>query len=308
MSDLLAQIDGSRSSSHELGDNSGAARLDTIGVIGAGVMGVGLAQALAQNGLRTLLIDISDSVLKSALGQIRNGVRLARLLQKNLHGSPEEILGRIRVSTDYAVLREADFVIENVIEQVEVKAEVYRQLDAICSPQCVFAANTSAIPITRIAAMTSRPAQVLGMHFMNPVALKPAVEVIRGYHTNDGTIATATQLLCLMGKKAIRVGDSPGFVSNRVLMLTINEAIFLVQENVAAPEVVDEIFKSCFEHKMGPLETGDLIGLDTILLSLEVLFDEFKDTKFRPCPLLKKMVDAGLHGRKNGRGFYSYED
>jgi 3-hydroxybutyryl-CoA dehydrogenase len=288
--------------------NSGAARLETIGVIGAGVMGVGLAQALAQSGLRTLLIDVSDLILESALGQIKNGLRFARLMQKNLRGSPEEILRHIQTSADYAVLCDADFVIENVTEQVAVKTEVYRQLDAICPPQCVFAANTSAIPITRIAAMTTRPAKVIGMHFMNPVPLKTAVEVIRGYHTSDETIATATRLLALMGKKAILVGDSPGFVSNRVLMLTINEAIFLVQEKVATPEAVDEIFKSCFEHKMGPLETADLIGLDTILFSLEVLCDEFKDSKFRPCPLLKQMVNAGLHGRKNGHGFYRYED
>jgi 3-hydroxybutyryl-CoA dehydrogenase len=290
------------------GENPGAARLETIGVIGAGVMGVGLAQALAESGLRTLLIDISDFILESALGQIRNGVRLARLLQKNLRASPEQILEHIQVSVDYAVLGQADLVIENVTEQVGVKTEVYRRLDAICPPPCVFAANTSAIPITRIAAMTSRPAKVVGMHFMNPVSLKTAVEVIRGYHTSDETIATATRLLALMDKKAILVGDSPGFVSNRVLMLTINEAIFLVQEKVATPEVVDEIFRNCFEHKMGPLETADLIGLDTILLSLEVLYDEFKDSKFRPCPLLKHMVNAGLRGRKNGRGFYSYED
>jgi 3-hydroxybutyryl-CoA dehydrogenase len=290
------------------GDNSGATRLETIGVIGAGVMGVGLAQALAQSGLRTLLIDICDSILESALVQIKNSLRFARLLQKNLSGSSEEILSHIQVSADYAVLREADFVIENVTEQVGVKAEVYRRLDAICPPQCVFAANTSAIPITRIAAMTSRPACVVGMHFMNPVPLKTAVEVIRGHHTSDETIAVANQLLALMGKKAILVGDSPGFVSNRVLMLTINEAIFLVQEKVATPEVVDEIFKNCFEHKMGPLETADLIGLDTILFSIEVLYDEFKDSKFRPCPLLKQMVNAGLRGRKNGRGFYSYAD
>jgi 3-hydroxybutyryl-CoA dehydrogenase len=289
-------------------NNSGTARLETIGVIGAGVMGVGLAQTLAQSGLCTLLIDVSDSILESALGQIRNGVRFARLLQKNSSSSPEEILGRIQVSANYAVLREADFVIENVTEQIGIKTEVYRRLDAICPPQCVFAANTSAIPITRIAAMTGRPAQVVGMHFMNPVPLKTAVEVIRGYHTSDETLGTATRLLALMGKKAILVGDSPGFVSNRVLMLTINEAIFLVQEKVATPEVVDEIFKNCFEHKMGPLETADLIGLDTILFSIEVLYDEFKDSKFRPCPLLKQMVDAGLRGRKSGRGFYSYAD
>src|ERR1051326_3235104 len=218
------------------------------------------------------------------------------------------IAQNIKVSADYDVLRDADFVVENVTEKFEVKTQVYRQLDAICPPQCVFAANTSAIPITRIGAMTNRPTQVLGMHFMNPVPLKTAVEVIRGYHTSDTTIAVATRLLGLMGKKAILVNDSPGFVSNRVLMLTINEAIFLVQEKVASPEVVDDIFKNCFEHKMGPLETADLIGLDTILFSIEVLYDEFKDSKFRPCPLLRQMVDAGLHGRKTGRGFYSYED
>lgn len=289
-------------------DNSSLPRLETIGVIGAGVMGVGLAHALAQSGLRTLLIDVSDSVLQSALGQIRNNIRFQRLFQKNQGSGPEEILGRIKVSADYDVLQDADFVVENVTEKLAIKTEVYRRLDAICPPRCVFAANTSAIPITRIGAMTSRPAQVLGMHFMNPVPLKTAVEVIRGYHTSDDTIATAARLLGLMGKKAILVNDSPGFVSNRVLMLTINEAIFLVQENVAAPEVVDEIFKNCFEHKMGPLETADLIGLDTILFSIEVLYDELKDSKFRPCPLLKKMVDAGLHGRKSGRGFYSYEN
>ena len=290
------------------GDNPGLPRLETIGVIGAGVMGVGLAHALAQSGLRTLLLDVSDSILESALGQIKNNARFQRLFHKNQGSGPEEILARIKVSTDYEVLRDADFVIENVTEKFEVKTEVYRRLDAICPPQCVFAANTSAIPITRIGAMTGRPTQVLGMHFMNPVPLKTAVEVIRGYHTSDATIATATRLLGLVGKKAILVNDSPGFVSNRVLMLTINEAIFLVQEKVASAEVVDDIFKNCFEHKMGPLETADLIGLDTILFSIEVLYDEFKDSKFRPCPLLRQMVDAGLHGRKSGRGFYCYED
>jgi 3-hydroxybutyryl-CoA dehydrogenase len=290
------------------GEKSGMVRLETVGVIGAGVMGVGLAHALAQSGLRTLLIDVSDAVLESALEQIRNNIRFQRLFQKNAGGAPEEILRHIKVSTRYDVLCEADFVIENVTEKLETKTEVYRRLDVICPAPCVFAANTSAIPITRIAALTDRPAQVLGMHFMNPVPLKAAVEVIRGYHTSDETIATATRLLSLMGKKAIVVRDSPGFVSNRVLMLTINEAIFLVQEKVAPPEMVDEIFKSCFEHRMGPLETADLIGLDTILFSIEVLYDEFKDSKFRPCPLLRQMVDAGLHGRKSGRGFYNYQD
>ncbi|HEV3038323.1 MAG TPA: 3-hydroxyacyl-CoA dehydrogenase NAD-binding domain-containing protein [Candidatus Angelobacter sp.] len=290
------------------GEKPGLTHLDIIGVIGAGVMGVGLAHALAQAGLRTLLIDISDSILESALGQIRNNIRLQRLFNKNTGSGPEEILGRIKISADYDLLREADFVVENVTEKLAVKTDVYRRLDQICPPHCIFAANTSAIPITRIGAMTRRPAHVLGMHFMNPVPLKTAVEVIRGYHTSDETIAMATRLLNLMGKRPIVVRDSPGFVSNRVLMLTINEAIFLVQEKVAPPEVVDDIFKNCFEHKMGPLETADLIGLDTILFSIEVLYDEFKDSKFRPCSLLRQMVDAGLRGRKSGKGFYNYDD
>ncbi len=294
---------------NHFGEDSSPVPLKTIGVIGAGVMGTGLAQALAQSRLCALLIDVSDSVLKAALGQIKSNIRFQRLFQKNAGaGGSEDVLGRIKTSTDYDVLKEADFVIENVTEKITIKAEVYRRLDAICPPQCIFAANTSAIPITRIAAITNRPTQVLGMHFMNPVPLKPAVEVIRGYHTSDQTLGTAIQVLGVMGKKGIVVGDSPGFVSNRVLMLTINEAIFLVQERVAPAEGVDEIFKNCFEHKMGPLETADLIGLDTILLSIEVLYDEFKDSKFRPCPLLRQMVDAGLHGRKSGRGFYNYED
>lgn len=292
----------------QAGETEDRSRLETIGVVGAGVMGVGLAHALAQSGLCTLLVDISDAILESALGQIRNNIRFQRLFHKNSGSGPEEILGRIKVSADYDILQGADFVVENVTEKLAVKTDVYRRLDQICPPHCIFAANTSAIPITRIGALTRRPTRVLGMHFMNPVPLKTAVEVIRGYHTSDGTITAATRLLDLMGKKPIVVRDSPGFVSNRVLMLTINEAIFLVQEKVAPPEVVDDIFKNCFEHKMGPLETADLIGLDTILLSIEVLYDEFKDNKFRPCPLLRQMVDAGLHGRKSGRGFYSYED
>ena len=171
----------------------------------------------------------------------------------------------------------------------------------------MFAANTSAIPITRIASLTRRPARVIGMHFMNPVPLKPVVEVIRGYYTADETVALAQGLLAGMGKEGVVVNDSPGFVSNRVLMLTINEAIFLLHEGVAAAEDVDKIFKGCFGHKMGPLETADLIGLDTILLSIEVLYESFNDSKYRPCPLLKKMVDAGLYGQKSGQGFYTYQ-
>ncbi len=222
--------------------------------------------------------------------------------------SPREVLDRITFTTDYELLHEVDFVIENVTESWSVKAKVYPKLDNICSKESVFAVNTSTIPITRIASLTGRATQIIGMHFMNPVPLKPVVEVIRGYHTSDETINTAKKLLQQMGKEGIVVNDSPGFVSNRVLMLTINEAIYLQQEQVATAEDVDRIFKTCFGHKMGPLETADLIGLDTILYSLESLHDSFKDSKYRPCPLLIKMVDAGLYGQKSGKGFYHYSD
>jgi len=196
--------------------------------------------------------------------------------------------------------------VENVVEKWDVKEDVYARIDAICPDRCVFAANTSAISITRIASATQRADKVVGMHFMNPVPMKKTVEVIRGYHSSDATMEIAQQFLTQMGKEGIVVNDSPGFVSNRVLMLTVNEAIFLVQDQVSSAQDIDQIFKSCFGHQMGPLETADLIGLDTILYSIEVLYESFNDSKYRPCPLLKKMVDAGLYGRKSGRGFYTY--
>jgi len=199
-------------------------------------------------------------------------------------------------------------VIENVTEKWEVKKKVHEQIDAVRRPDCVVAANTSAIPITKIASVTRDASRVVGMHFMNPVPLSSTVEVIRGYHTSDDTLARAKTLLASMNKEGIVVRDMPGFVSNRVLMLMINEAIWLVQDRVAPPEDVDKLFKSCFGHKMGPLETADLIGLDTILYSIEILYDSFNDSKYRPSPLLKEMVAAGLYGRKSGRGFYAYDD
>jgi 3-hydroxybutyryl-CoA dehydrogenase len=278
-----------------------------VGVIGAGVMGVGLAQNLAQTEHSVVLIDISEEVLERAKQEIKNNVRFQGFFQKSdKQSQPEEICDRIKFSTDYQVLQDAEFVIENVTEKWHIKQEVYERIDKICLPESVFAANTSAISITRIAGVTQRPDRVLGMHFMNPVPMKSMVETIKGYHTSEEAIATAQKLLSQMGKEAILVNDSPGFVSNRVLMLTINEAIYLLQEQVASASEVDRIFKSCFGHKMGPLETADLIGLDTILFSIEVLYESFNDSKYRPCNLLKKMVDAGLYGRKNGKGFYSY--
>ena len=281
--------------------------IQTVGVIGAGVMGVGVAQNLAQTGHHAVLLDISDDILERAKQEIKNNIRFQGFFNKNEKADrPNDILDKITFSSNYQFLEKAEFVVENITEKWDIKKEVYSKIDAICPAETIFAANTSAISITRIASATKRADRVIGIHFMNPVPMKPVVEMIRGYHTSEQTIETATKLLAKMGKESILVNDSPGFVSNRVLMLTVNEAIFLLQDGVASAEQVDKIFKSCFGHKMGPLETADLIGLDTILFSIEVLYESFNDSKYRPCPLLKKMVDAGLHGRKSGKGFYTY--
>ncbi len=281
--------------------------LHNTGVIGAGVMGAGVAQSLAQAGYAVILVDVTQAALNQAKAEIRRGARFYHMLKPSGQPQdPDEVIGRITFTTDLAALTPAEFVIENVTEDWAVKRPVYLALDRVCPAACIFAANTSAIPITQIASATGRPDRVLGMHFMNPVPQKDTVEVIRGYHTSQATLAAALALLHVMGKEGIVVNDSPGFVSNRILMLTVNEAIWVVQEGVASAEDVDKIFKQCFGHKMGPLETGDLIGLDTILLSLEVLYDQFGDTKFRACPLLRKMVNAGLLGRKSGQGFFQY--
>ncbi|MEG5035153.1 3-hydroxyacyl-CoA dehydrogenase NAD-binding domain-containing protein [Microcoleus sp. AT3-D2] len=282
--------------------------IQVVGVVGAGVMGIGVAQNLAQTGYQVILVDISEEILENAKQEIKKNIRFQTLFNKEKKvGSPDDILKKITFSTNYKLLDSADFVVENVTEKWDIKKEVYAQLDAICPERTVFAANTSAIPITRIASATKRAKNVIGMHFMNPVPMKSMVEVIRGYHTSDATIEIAKSFLAQMGKECILVNDSPGFVSNRVLMLTINEAIFLLQERVASASDVDKIFKTCFGHKMGPLETADLIGLDTILLSIEVLYESFKDSKYRPCPLLKQMVEAGLYGQKSKQGFYVYQ-
>jgi len=280
--------------------------MNKIGVLGAGVMGIGVAQCSALAANRVVLIDTETEQLKKAQAQIRQNLRMQRLFSGPGAQDSAAILGRITFTTNYAKLEDADFVIENVVEKWAVKEKVYREIDTICPDHCVFGANTSAVSITRLGSATNRPDRVVGMHFMNPAHLKPMVEVVRGYHTSESTLDTAKAVLRAMGKQCVVVKDMPGFVSNRVLMITINEAVFLLQDQVAAPDEVDLIFKSCFGHKMGPIETADLIGLDTILYSLEVLYESYNDDKYRPCPLLKKMVWAGHHGRKSGRGFYDY--
>jgi len=277
-----------------------------IGVVGAGVMGVGVAQNLAQTGHQVILVDREKSIVEGALELIERNCRFSRLM-----GGPAldsaEVLSRISTGVGVQAVAGADIVIENVTENWDIKRAVYEELDAVCGSATVFVVNTSAIPITKVAAVTSRPTQVVGVHFMNPVPAKPAVELIPGFHTSAETIERTKSLLTAMGKTAIEVKDSCGFVSNRVLMLTVNEAAYLVYEGVASAAAVDEVFRSCFGHPMGPLETADLIGVDTILYSVEVLYEHYADSKYRPCPLLRQMTDAGLHGRKSGRGFHDYD-
>jgi 3-hydroxybutyryl-CoA dehydrogenase len=279
--------------------------MNVIGVMGAGVMGIGVAQNLAQTGHDVVLVDKDEAIVAKALATIRNNCRMSRLM-----GGPaldaDEVVSRITIGVGADAMTKADVVIENVTENWDIKREVYEALDAACKPEAIFIVNTSAIPITKVAAVTGRPERVVGVHFMNPVPAKPAVELIPGFHTSPATLDATRALLSAMGKKSIEVKDACGFVSNRVLMLTVNEAAYLVYEGVADAESVDEVFRSCFGHPMGPLETADLIGVDTILYSVEVLYDYYSDSKYRPCPLLRQMTYAGLHGRKSGRGFYDY--
>lgn len=277
-----------------------------VGVVGAGVMGTGVAQNLAQSRHQVVLVDLSEEILRGALAVIERDARMSRLLGGPAVDVPA-VLASITTSVDLAALAGAEVVIENITEDWPRKRQLYAELERHCAPDAVFVANTSAIPITTIAAATRRPANVVGVHFMNPVPMKPAVELIPGFHTSAGTLRRTRELLTSMGKKAIDVNDSCGFVSNRVLMLTVNEAAYLVYEGVADAATVDEVFRSCFGHPMGPLETADLIGVDTILRSVEVLHQNYADSKYRPCPLLRTMTDAGLHGRKTGRGFHSYD-
>ncbi|MET8995675.1 3-hydroxyacyl-CoA dehydrogenase NAD-binding domain-containing protein [Amycolatopsis sp. Hca4] len=275
------------------------------GVVGAGVMGIGVAQDFAAAGHEVVLVDKDERILEEARAAITRNCRLSRLM-----GGPaldaDEILARITTAVGLAALDKTEILVENVTEDWDIKAAVHAELDEVCGPDTVIIANTSAVPITRIASVGKNPGRVIGVHFMNPVPQKPVVELIPGFHTTPETILRTRELLTSIGKRWVDVKDASGFVSNRVLMLTVNEAAYLVHEGVATAESVDEVFRGCFGHPMGPLETADLIGVDTILYSVEVLYEHYADSKYRPCPLLKQMTDAGLHGRKSGRGFYTY--
>ena len=283
--------------------------LRRIGVLGAGNIGIGVVTDLVLHGLSAVVVDISEEILKRAQTEVLNNIRFVPLLSKTLPRiTRDEALQRMALTTRLEDVASCDFVIENVTENWEIKKLVYEHLEQVVPSEVCFAANTSCISITQIGSATKRPANVIGLHFMNPVHLVPTVEVIRGFHTSDRAVDTLLQLFSRLDKEAIIVEDLPGFVSNRISHLFMNEAAFVLQDNVATAEKIDMIFKKCFGHKMGPLETADLIGLDTVMRSLDVLYESFQDPKYRCCPLLRKLVHAGHLGRKTGKGFHVYPD
>ena len=277
-----------------------------VGVLGAGTMGNGIAHVFAKAGFKVILRDVEQRFLDRALETITKN--LDREIKKGrvTEADKPRILGRLQLVTDPAQLAGADFVVEAISERLDLKLTALKEADKLLRPEVILASNTSSISITQLAAATSRPDRFLGMHFMNPVPMMVLVEVIRGLQTSEATFATTMALCEKLEKKPVAVNDSPGFVSNRVLMPMINEAAFCVMEGVATPEAVDAVMKMGMNHPMGPLELADLIGLDICLAILEVLYTGFGDSKYRPCPLLRKMVAAGWLGRKSGRGFYTY--
>jgi len=278
-----------------------------IAVIGAGVMGADVAFDLSSHGYDVILKDIDEDRLAEAREKIKKSFRGYRLVKTELKDlSPEAILSKIHSTSSYEDFLDVDLVIENVPEDWEIKKGVYTEVREVCKPSTFYAVNTSCISITKIANLMPRPELVIGMHFMNPVPMKNLVEVIRGMHTSEETIAAMKAFLKTLNKNAVVVMDFPGFVSNRLSHLFMNEAAFLVQDQVASPKDIDKIFKQGYGHDMGPLETADLIGLDTVVNSLRILYESYEDPKFKCCPLLKKMVDAGYCGKKSGRGFYEY--
>ena len=282
-------------------------KFSTIGVVGAGNIGTGVVTDLVLHGLHAVVVDISDAALRKAKTEVLKNIRFAPMFSKTLpRVSPAEAVQRMTFTRELKELAGCEMIIENVPEKWEIKRPIYEQLDALMPPGVCFGANTSCLSITRIAAATNRPAQVIGLHVMNPVHLKPTVEVIRGFHTSDRTVEQLQALFDQLHKQAIIVGDLPGFVSNRISHVFMNEAAFVLLDQVSTAEKIDQIFKQCFGHKMGPLETADLIGLDTVANSLDVLYESFHDPKFRCCPLLRKLVEAGHLGRKTGRGFHTY--
>jgi 3-hydroxybutyryl-CoA dehydrogenase len=280
--------------------------IETVAVIGAGTMGGGIAHVFARSGFNVLLCDVEQGFLDKSLDRIRTNLSREAAKGKLSPDQVEAAVARIQTTTDRSLLASADFAVEAASERFELKSEIFRSLDAILPAGAILATNTSSISITKLAAQTGRAWLVIGMHFFNPVPVMALVEIIRGLQTDQATFETVRDLAARLGKTPIEVNDSPGFVSNRVLMPLINEAAFTVMEGVATAEAVDQVFQLGMAHPMGPLTLADFIGLDVCVDILRVLHQGLGDPKYRPCPLLVRMVDAGWLGRKSGRGFYSY--
>lgn len=282
--------------------------ITTFGVIGAGQMGGGIAQVAAASGLNVIMNDIRDEFVQGGLAVIEKNLQRSVGKQKLEAAAKDKILGRIRPSTSLEDMAKADFVVEAATENEPVKFQIFKDLDRICKPGVILATNTSSIPIGRIAAQTGRPDKVIGMHFMNPVPVMKLVEIIRGLATSDETFRTTWELSEKFGKTPAQASDYPGFIANRILLSMINEAVYCLYHGVGSREDIDTVMKLGMNHPMGPLALADLIGLDTCLHIMEVLYEGFGDAKYRPCPLLKQYVAAGWLGRKSGLGFYNYSE
>ncbi|TYT73648.1 3-hydroxybutyryl-CoA dehydrogenase [Desulfobotulus mexicanus] len=279
----------------------------TFGVIGAGQMGGGIAQVAAASGLNVIIMDVSDAALEKGIGLINKN--LSRNVEKGKldAGEKDAILGRLKTVTTLEGLAPCEYVVEAATENEALKFKIFEDLDRICKPGVILGTNTSSIPIGRIAARTKRPEKVIGMHFMNPVPVMKLVEIIRGIATDTETFKLTWDLCVKFGKTPAEANDFPGFIANRILMPMINEAVFALYHSVGRKEDIDTVMKLGMNHPMGPLELADLIGLDTCLAIMETLYDGFRDSKYRPCPLLRKYVEAGWLGRKTGKGFYEYK-